>query len=170
MRGLTRLALSFLLAEDVASDGRNDWDANTRLRVAVRHDNGMWVDVFGVAAARNPADPADRTNEVAAVDTNLDGIGDGPRITEAFTRHVVMLPSASGLDLRFTFANLDAGDEDLALDQVLLQGVAIPAPAARALVWTVLLLFAWLHARRVSGVGISLRPCCRGPRCWRQPA
>jgi len=47
----------------------------------------------------------------------MDGTGEGPEITDAFTSYCVILSGTGNLlDIRVSIDNLDAGDEDIALD------------------------------------------------------
>jgi len=128
------LELSFLLAEDDATDGNEDWDSTASFRVAVQIDGGGFVDVFAVESEENPSTPGDFTNEAPRVDTDFDGVGDGTPLTDAFTAFTVGIAgTGSLLDLRVTIEDLNAGDEDIALDDLRLTGHPIPEPASLAL-------------------------------------
>lgn len=139
------LLLSWRLAEDDAGDGNQDWDTDTSFRIAIQLDGGGFTDIFAVAAELGT--DGNQVNERPRVDTNFDGIGDGLEITDVFTEFNAAIANGTTLDIRVTFDNLNAGDEDLALDHVLLQGnlSAIPEPGAA---WLLGLGLSGLVARR----------------------
>ena len=113
--GLTNLTFSALFAEDDASDGNEDWDDDSSVRVYASLDGGPEALVFAIEA--------DGTNTAPRVDTDLDGTPDGAEITSAFAPYTAAIPgTGSSLDLRIEINNLDAGDEDIAFDDVTVQG------------------------------------------------
>ena len=123
MSGLTGLQFSALFAEDDASDGNEDWDGSDYVRVFASLDGGPETQIFGLE------NDGSRFNSAPFVDTDLDGDGEGAEITDTFAEFSAAIPgTGSSLDLRIEVA-LDSGDEDVAIDDVTVRGVA-PAPLA----------------------------------------
>ncbi|MEM9828877.1 MAG: PEP-CTERM sorting domain-containing protein [Planctomycetota bacterium] len=124
--GLTDLSFSGFFAED--TDGTNeDWDDNSSFLVEAQIDGGGFVSLFAVEATGG-------TNSSPAVDTDFDGVGDGAAITDTLTEFSAVIGgTGSTLDLRLTISNLEAGDEDIAFDNITVAGVAaIPEPSSMA--------------------------------------
>jgi hypothetical protein len=123
----TNLNLSWYVAED--DDAPNeDWDPTSSFRIGAQIDGGGYFTVFSIESA-DAAVP----NKVPKVDTDLNGVGDGSEITDAFTQFSTGLPTAGRvLDIRITIEDLDSGDEDIAFDSLLLTGdlPSVPIPAA----------------------------------------
>jgi hypothetical protein len=123
----TNLSLSWYVAED--DDAPNeDWDPTSSFRIGAQIDGGGYFTVFSIESA-DAAVP----NKVPKVDTDLNGVGDGSEITDAFTQFSTGLPTAGRvLDIRITIEDLDSGDEDIAFDSLLLTGdlPSVPIPAA----------------------------------------
>ncbi|MDT0630427.1 T9SS type A sorting domain-containing protein [Rubrivirga litoralis] len=121
--GLADLSFSARFAEDDAANGDEDWDASDYVRVVAQIDGGAAVRVFAI-------EDQGETNTAPRVDTDLDGVGDGAELTPAFAAFSAAIPgTGSTLDLTITI-RLDAGDEDVALDDVAVTGVAAVAPLA----------------------------------------
>ena len=129
--GLTDLSFSALFAEDDASDGNEDWDGgsdNNFVRLEYQIDGGGFQTFFAIE------NDGSTFNSAPFVDTDLDGVGDGAEITDAFTRYTAALAgTGSVLDLRITL-NLEDGDEDIALDDIMVVGQSggIAPPAVLA--------------------------------------
>ncbi|MCF7920766.1 MAG: hypothetical protein K9N06_12710 [Candidatus Cloacimonetes bacterium] len=118
--GNSSLGLSVYLAEDDASDSNEDWDALDYVHFSYDIDNSgsftelLWIE--GQTAA---------TNVAPAIDTDFDGNGDGTLITDAFTEFTASITgSGSLLDIKILFS-LDSGDEDIALDNIVISGSTI---------------------------------------------
>ena len=129
----TDLEFSFFIGEDTASDGNEDWDIDSSIRVQAQIDGGGFGNIFAVESI-----DAAVGNMAPAVDTNFDGVGDGAAITDVLTQYTVALADAGfgvgdTLDLRFTIQGLDTGDEDIAIDSVRVSGTAVPEPSSLAL-------------------------------------
>ncbi len=111
--------LSF--AVDVAEDddGTNeDWDLTDFVKFEFQMDGGGFQNLLAFESVPD----GDAFNAVPALDTDFDGNGDGPTLTSAFTTFSSAIAGAGGLlDLRVTFA-LDSGDEDIAIDNLVLEG------------------------------------------------
>lgn len=140
------LNLSWLVAEDDADDGNQDWDTDASFRIAIQLDGGGFTDIFAIESEIGT--DGNQTNEAPRVDTNFDGIGDGAEITDVFTQFSSAIANGTTLDIRVTFDNLNAGEEDLAFDNLLLEGDfvgAIPEPGS-ALMFSMVL--AGLASRR----------------------
>ena len=118
--GYGSLVLAGLFAED--DDGTNeDWDADSRVRVEVSIDGGPFRTLLQFAAAGG-------TNTEPRLDTDFDGIGDGPALTAAFAPFSAPIADLGAvLDMRIVIENLEAGDEDIAIDALTLTGTAAPA-------------------------------------------
>lgn len=122
--GYTNLSFSALFAED--DDGANeDWDNNDYFKVEYRIDGGEYQNLL--AFENN----GDTYNSAPYQDTDFDGIGDGMELTNIFTLFSSNIAdTGDALDIRFTF-QLEAGDEDIAIDNVLIEGVSdVPVPGA----------------------------------------
>ncbi len=108
----TSVTFSIDLAED--DDGSaQDWDDDTSFRLEASTDGGSsWTPFFAVEAVGG-------TNSEPAVDTNLDGIGNGATITDTFATFTGTIPDTTGettLSVRMVFDQLEAGDEDIAVE------------------------------------------------------
>jgi hypothetical protein len=110
--GLSDVDAVVLLAED--DDGTNqDWDAADYLHITYSIDGGadqnlLWIENDGSS-----------TNGAPLVDTDFDGTGDGMEITSTFTEFVANIPLSGNSTIQFKFEfNLDAGDEDIAIDNI----------------------------------------------------
>lgn len=117
--GATNLQFAVDLAEDNASDGNEDWDAFDYVAFEYKLDNGLWRNIFNVLYDQNEPD-----------DFNAFAQVDGTEITDAFTTFTADLSALSGttLQLRVTWY-LDAGDEDLAIDNLRVSVVPLPSAA-----------------------------------------
>jgi PKD repeat protein len=114
--GFSSLELAMLVAED--DDGANqDWDADTLVYVEIDIDNsGSFTKVLQFAAQGG-------TNTEPGLDTNFDGIADGAALTDTFQNFSNSIAGTGALmDIRITFVNLNAGDEDIAIDKIVLSG------------------------------------------------
>ena len=133
----TNLSLSWYIGEDDSTDGFQDWDSGSSFQVAVQADGGGFNNIFQVESSTDGSGASGTTNATPRVDTNFDGIGDGTEITNTMTQFMSALADAGTLDIRIQFFELNAGDEDLAFDSLLLEGDAIsavPEPTSIALV------------------------------------
>ena len=129
--GLTDLTVSFRLAEDDSGDGNEDWDGPDYVRVyaflhgsAASRQRGGEVLVFAVESDPGTGDVVDETNTEPRVDTNFDGLGDGAAITSEFADFMASIPgTGERLTLRIEIS-LDSGDEDIAIDDVMVTGTS----------------------------------------------
>ncbi len=121
--GFSNLSFSALLAEDEANDGRDDWDRADFVLFEYQIDSGGFNNLLAFRNNGNTFNAAPRQ------DTNFDEIGDGAEVTSTFQPFSSAIAgSGSLLDLRITF-DLNAGDEDIAVDNIQLFGEqAIAAP------------------------------------------
>jgi hypothetical protein len=119
--GLSALSFSALFAED--DDFPNeDYDEPDYVRVYVSIDGAPETQIFGIE------NNGDTFNSPPFVDTDLDGTGDGTEITESFSPFSAAIAgTGSTLDLRIEIS-LDSGDEDIAIDNVAIQGMASNLP------------------------------------------
>ncbi|MEP3891490.1 MAG: ExeM/NucH family extracellular endonuclease [Hellea sp.] len=113
--GFTNLSFSGLFAED--DDGGNqDWDADSYALIEYRLDGGAWTNLLAFAAAGG-------TNTEPLLDTDFDGVGDGPALSDVFTEYTAAIAgTGTNLELRVTLENLNAGDEDFAFDNLAVNG------------------------------------------------
>jgi len=118
------LELSWFVAEDDATDGNEDWDSTSSVKLEFQLDGGGFSNVFAIEAE---SVAGDETNQMPRIDTDFDGIGDGNEITDSFTIYSSSIGNAAALDIRLTFESLNAADEDIAFDSLQLTGTA---PAA----------------------------------------
>ncbi|WP_431156778.1 T9SS type A sorting domain-containing protein [Winogradskyella poriferorum] len=113
--GFSNLSLAILLAED--KDGTNfDWDDDSLFYVEVSIDNsGTFNKVLQVSTA----DAMGGSNvSQPMIDSDFDGNGDGPEITDTFTEYSAAISSGSVIDIRLVWENLVAGDEDISIDNL----------------------------------------------------
>ena len=121
--GITDLGFSVLLAEDDASDAAEDWDLPDFVRFEYRIDSGTFQNLLWIESVPD----GDAFNAVPALDTDFDGNGDGATLTDQFQRVTAAIAgTGSRLDLRVTF-DLDAGDEDIAIDDLTITGTVAAA-------------------------------------------
>lgn len=122
----TDLELSWMIAEDDASNGDEDWDIASSFRIEVDSGTG-YANVFQVEAELGG--DGNETNEKPRVDTDFDGVGDGTEITDIFQSFNVSLADAASYNIRVTMEFLDSGDEDIAFDSLMLSGTSVvPEP------------------------------------------
>ncbi|MEO1029452.1 MAG: hypothetical protein AAFX02_10405, partial [Pseudomonadota bacterium] len=119
--GLSNLSFSIDVAED--DDGSNqDWDADTALIIEYQIDGGGFQSLLAFEATGG-------TNTEPAQDTDFDGVGDGTTLTNIFQSFTASIAgTGSLLDIRVTFDNLDAGDEDAAIDNIVITGEPAATP------------------------------------------
>ncbi|MBC3756805.1 T9SS type A sorting domain-containing protein [Hyunsoonleella sp. SJ7] len=126
--GYASLEFRVHLAED--DDGANeDWD-NTGGNpdyVRINYDidntgtfsNLLWIGPNGAG-----------TNNEPAIDSDFDGTGDGAAITDSFTQFTQSIAGTGTLlDIEILF-NLNAGDEDIAIDNIEIWGTLVPCNPA----------------------------------------
>lgn len=93
------------------------WDADTLVYFEVSIDGGAFEKVMQFAAVD------DKNNELAAIDEDLDGIGDGELLSADFaTFSSAFSGTGTTLDLRVTFQNLTQSGEDFQLDTLEISG------------------------------------------------
>lgn len=115
--GFTNLSFEGFFAEDTAGDGNEDWDASTSLIVSYQIDGGGFSKLFAIEAESSI------TNVAPHVDTNFDGDGDGTPISDTFTLfNRSIAGTGSTLDLQIALDKFDAGDEDIAFDNIRISG------------------------------------------------
>lgn len=116
--GCTSLNFSIDVAED--DDGSNqDWDADDYVHIDYRVDGGTWLPLMWFEAF--DLIPSE-TNSFPALDNDFNQIGEGTEVTETFQTFTNVIGSfGNSLDLRITI-RLDAGDEDIAFDNLQLTG------------------------------------------------
>lgn len=122
--GYTDISFSGLFAED--DDGSNeDWDEPDYFKVEYQIDNGGYQNLLAFE------NDGSTYNSQAFQDTDFDGTGDGTALTDMFSLFSADIVGVGDLlDVRFTF-DLDSGDEDIAIDNIQIEGTsAVPVPAA----------------------------------------
>jgi len=119
--GLSSIDFSVLLAED--DDGSNeDWDEDDYLHITYSVDGGtaqnlLWVENDGSTFNSEPL-----------IDTDFDGTGDGAEITSVFTEFTESISLSGASTIQFFFeTNLDSGDEDIAIDNIVVS-TAVTGP------------------------------------------
>jgi hypothetical protein len=119
--GFDNLSFSAFFAED--DDGNNeDWDAPDFVHVDYRIDGGTLQNLFWLENSGSTF------NTAPFVDNDFDGVGEGAEITDTFTQFTrAIAGTGSMLDLIITYS-LDSDDEDIAIDNVLITGDAVPPP------------------------------------------
>ncbi|MEL6924481.1 MAG: hypothetical protein AAFO94_10580, partial [Bacteroidota bacterium] len=110
--GQTGITLCFDLAEADASNGEEDWDAASSVSIAYSIDGASFETVLVMEAAGG-------TNTMPQADCDNDGLGDGDEIGNDFSTFCFPV-SGTGtfIDLQFNISGLDAGDEDVAIDNI----------------------------------------------------
>lgn len=125
--GETDLSMRLLAAEDQSGDGNEDWDSGDLVTVEVDIDNsGTFTPIMQFASQGV-------TNTEPGLDTDLNGTYDplteGPALSDAFSFFVADIAgTGTVMDIRITFTNLTAGDEDFALDYIELFSGSAPIP------------------------------------------
>lgn len=147
--GFNNLQFSTMFAEDVADNNQPDWDTSTSFIAQYSIDGGPVQNLLAFESIGG-------TNTAAAQDTDFDGVGDGGLLTDTFTLYQAdIIGTGDQLTLQFTLNFFDAGDEDIAFDNVLLAGDAIgspvPVPAAFWLFASVML--GLIGFRKTTGTG-----------------
>lgn len=116
---------------EVDDGSNNDWDSDDSVTVWVNLDGSGFQQIFGLESI----DSITSVNNAPAIDTNLNGVGDGAEITNTLTRYSVDIGSSLGaattLDLEIRIQGLASANEDIAIDNVLI-GV-IPEPSSTLL-------------------------------------
>lgn len=112
----------------------NDFDAADSVGVFASVDGSAFVQIFGLESS-GPFDTQ------FFVDTNLNGNGDGVEITNTLTQFsvdnigdITGLTAGSLLNIQIRVNGLDSGNEDIAIDNILIEGTAIPEPSSTLLV------------------------------------
>lgn len=115
INGCSGLQLSVDLAEE--DDGSSeDWDAPDFFHIDVSIDGGPFQPVIWVE------NDGSTFNSAPYIDTNFDGVGDGTEITDAFQNFSNAIPgTGANMTIRVTIS-LDAGDEDIAFDNLTVSG------------------------------------------------
>ena len=120
---ISTIHFSAFFAED--DDGSNeDWDDDDFLIVEYSFDGSTFTPFFAIE------NDGSAFNEAPLIDTNLDGDGDGAEITETFTEYSasfvndpVTNPGASTTVTIRIRMRVDAGDEDIAIDNITISGI-----------------------------------------------
>ena len=123
--GASDLQFAVDVAED--DDGTNeDWDVGDFVRIEYALDGGAFQPLLAFESISD----GDSFNAVPALDTDFDGNGDGPILTDVFQTFTSAIPGTGALlDLQITF-DLDSGDEDIALDNIVVSDGGGTPPAA----------------------------------------
>lgn len=85
--------------------------------------NGVWFSFVNAG---------DAFNEPLARDANFDGNGEGAVLTRGLTTYSFSIANASTLNLIFR-VSMDSGNEEIAFDNIVISGDAVPEPAAALL-------------------------------------
>ena len=119
--GYTNLELRVYIAED--DDGSaQDWDANTEMLINYTIDSGSPNNGIHVQSVGG-------TNTEPAIDSDFDGTGNSPNITDTWTQYTHSISSTgSSMTITVAFNDLDAGDEDIAIDDIEVWGTPSSTP------------------------------------------
>lgn len=119
--GCTGLSLSIDAAED--DDGTNqDWDATDFVHIDVSIDGGAFQNVIWFEGSTTGF------NSEPSHDTDFNGVGDGTAVTstwQTFTGGIA--GTGTTMVIRITIS-LNAGDEDIALDNIIVTGTGCGSP------------------------------------------
>lgn len=126
--GFNSLQFSGLFAEDNATDALEDWDSTTSFLARYSIDGNSFQNLLAFESSAG-------TNTEPAQDTNFDGTGNGAKLTDIFTEYLININEVGNqLTLEFVLNNFDAGDEDIAFDNISITGnpinTPVPVPAA----------------------------------------
>lgn len=138
--GYTSLIFSGLFAED--DDGTNqDWDQPDGFLIEYQIDGGGYANLLAF-------EDQNGTNTEPLRDTNFDGVGDGTALTDTLTLYQVNIAgTGSSLDIRMTMS-FDSGDEDIAFDNIRIDGTVVPEPSTFALFGVALAGMAMIRRKR----------------------
>ncbi|WP_411893817.1 T9SS type A sorting domain-containing protein [Winogradskyella sp. A2] len=116
--GFENLEFRVYLAEDDANDGNEDWDSNEYIHFNYDMDNsGTYTNLLWLES-----DQATGFNRPLFEDTDFNNVGDGTEITDTFTQFTKSIAlTGSLLDIEIVF-NMNAGDEDIAIDNIEIWG------------------------------------------------
>jgi hypothetical protein len=122
--GFSNLNFKVLIAEDDAGDGNQDWDDDTFLHISYDIDNsGTYTSLIWIEAEGG-------TNSAPRIDADFNGVGEGTEITDIFQEFSALIAgTGSVIDILVEFNYLDAGDEDIAIDNLRIEelsGNALP--------------------------------------------
>ena len=112
------------LAED--ADGSNfDWDDTDFVHISYALDGGADENLLWIESNEENG----QFNSPAAEDTDFDGIGDGTILTDVLTdfNKSIDVSAASSIEITIEFS-LNAGDEDIALDNIRLIDGFVASP------------------------------------------
>ncbi len=128
----TNLQFSGLFAEDTASNGAEDWDQSDFVKVEYQIDGAGFQNLLAFE------NDGSTFNSAPFEDTDFDGTGDGTELTDVLSEFSKSIAgTGSVLDLRIIMA-LNAGDEDIAFDNIVITGDLSVPVSAPATLWLVL--------------------------------
>jgi len=108
--GQTGLVLCLDIAEG-DDDTNQDWDEDSQVVIAVTI--GGNTETLGTITSQGAV------NTFPGFDCNSDGVGDGIEITNSFTTFCFSINATdSSMDVNISISGLDAGDEDIAFDNM----------------------------------------------------
>ncbi|PHI21046.1 hypothetical protein CEQ90_05030 [Lewinellaceae bacterium SD302] len=108
------------------------WDQGEGLKVTFSVDNGPFNEGLCFAPDLECNVPGDLTNEPLHLDLNCDGDGEDGFLSNTFTEYSFIIPAGgSELDLSVSI-NADAGDEEIAFDNIRLEAITPPLPVELA--------------------------------------
>jgi hypothetical protein len=122
--GLSTIYFSAQFAEDDTGASQH-WDSTDYVHVDYSFDNGLtWVTFFGIES------DGSNNNTAPFIDTDLDGTGDGQEITDtlqnfraSFANNGTTNPTGSNTVSVRIEIRLNAENEDIAIDNVLIRGL-----------------------------------------------
>ncbi|MEJ6700837.1 MAG: PEP-CTERM sorting domain-containing protein, partial [Akkermansiaceae bacterium] len=124
--GATALSFYLNVAED--DEGSNqDWDSTDFVHIFYTIDtdpeqNLIWFENDGTTF-----------NAAPLLDTDFDGNGDSTEVTNSFANFSnTIAGTGSSLAIRVEFS-LNSGDEDFAIDDLVVEGTVVPEPSSSAL-------------------------------------
>ena len=106
--GSNTVIISALFAENIDDDFTPfDWDFNDRILIEVSFDGGPFTQVSGIESTEPGGDT---TNTQIAIDSDLDGVGDSPLITDILAQHSITINTdgISEITVRMNFLSLNA--------------------------------------------------------------
>ena len=127
INGYTGIEFRVHLAEDDVGTTSQHWDNSDFVHFNYDIDNtGIYSNLLWIEGSGG-------TNTEPLIDTDFDGTGDGTAITDAFTQFIRSITgTGSLLDIEIVF-DLNAGGEDIAIDNIEIWGTLIPC--ATSVTW-----------------------------------
>lgn len=115
-------------ADNICGGATSRWDVGEGLKVVYSKDGGAEVEALCFAPNLECNIPGDNTNEPLNLDLNCDGDGEDGFVNNVFSEYTFIIPAGgNSLDLK-VLIDADAGDEEIAFDNLRLESINVPLP------------------------------------------